>query len=279
MQARLQTLGSTAAAFSRHFLGSGVTGPQLAASLHVRTGPPGAPDGGSPAGPPPAQVHVQVGQLLTALRFASSNRLLPLTSQILALVRERGPRAGFGRPANKTASNAGGSESSAVDTARSGGEAPPAEAAGAGGGGAAVAAVEEAPWFPGIRVGLTAVGLDAVLAVEGRELVGFQLVDAALHAHVAASGGPGPAEPAPTTLGLQVGRLIFSGAFLLWRKDSRLLMLYQGKGATQTRTLLKRRIPVDQRQVQARVWPAGGRSSTCRTCRRRPRLIVVCRPS
>lgn len=73
LQRRLASLGATTAAFSRHFLGSGVTGPQLAASLHVRPAPPpGDGDPHSAARAPPADVRVQVGARKLFLCFTSA---------------------------------------------------------------------------------------------------------------------------------------------------------------------------------------------------------------
>ncbi len=180
---RLATLNSAASAFSRRFAGARVAGPQLAASLHKRPAPPAA--GGLLAPAPPAAVAVQVGQLLTTLRFAASNRLLPLTSQILDLLRRRNPYAGAAPPAPAPAPAAAADPAAAAPAPR-----------------------------PGVDVRVTAVGLDAVLLVEGRELVAFQMVDAALRAHLApraAPAHPDPAQALPggaaTTVGLQVDAL------------------------------------------------------------------------
>lgn len=114
---------------------------------------------------------MQVGQLLTTLRFASTNRLLPLTSQILDLLRRRGPAASADGGARDT-----GSRNRVSDPAN-----PPA-------------------WIAGLNVGVTAVGLDAVLLVEGRELVAFQLVDASLSARLAPVGAGAPGAPAAESI-------------------------------------------------------------------------------
>lgn len=122
---------------------------------------------------------VQVGQLLTTLRFASANRLLPLTSQILGLLRRRGPAAG---------ADGGAEESGSRDRVSTPANPP--------------------TWFAGLNLGVTAVGLDAVLLVEGRELVAFQLVDASLSARLAPMGGIGPGAPAAeSVVTLQVDAL------------------------------------------------------------------------
>ncbi|KAK9815754.1 hypothetical protein WJX72_009012 [[Myrmecia] bisecta] len=150
---RLDASATAAVPFASPF-SSSVTGPQLSLNFLMRAPNkyPGHPHH-RPA--PPADLKVEVGQMLLYARVSMRNRMLPLTTQMMSLVTAYLRTSAASSPAG---------EPTPVSP-------PPAACQ------TSDLPVPQAH-FPGLKVHAGCVGVDLVMLVDGRELVSLKLLDA-----------------------------------------------------------------------------------------------------
>ncbi|KAL0018632.1 hypothetical protein WJX77_009530 [Trebouxia sp. C0004] len=160
------------------FFGSRVSGPQLSLVfiMHPPDKYPGHPDFKAP---PPAELDVEVGQILFHGCISKSNRMLPFTTQIIEVVSAHYP------PNLPTPSEA--TSAIADQIARPTDTVPvrDPESGQAQTGGETNSQLIQQTAFPGLQARIGIVGVSLVAIVEGKELLSFKLLDATVDASVA----------------------------------------------------------------------------------------------
>ncbi|BDA48870.1 hypothetical protein COCOBI_12-5530 [Coccomyxa sp. Obi] len=179
------------------FLSSGVLGPQLSLAFNLAPPQPHVRGHGPRPLPEPADLQIEVGQMLTNLRVSTNNMLLPFTAQILQLLQDTG--------APKAMGEGGSGEQVSSPRQRSGMAFPGLKVRSRFMNARVIGSQKPLPCPYPARMQLGMVGLDLVLLVMGRELVSFKIVDAALTVDVAsASEAESSANPSAVTIGLTV---------------------------------------------------------------------------